>query len=389
MTAYLDNAATTKPKKEVIDAMMPYLTEKWFNPSSLYASALDIKNDIENARCTIAEFIEADKNEIFFTSGGSESNCWAIQGFVNECRSKCKTPVIITSLIEHKSILECVKNLNDTNIHFIGVDKNGFVNIKVLEELLKIESFKRDHEVLVSIQYANNEIGTRQPVSEIAELTHKYNAIFHTDAVQAFGHLPIDVRESDIDMLSASGHKIGTPKGIGFLYKKENIKIKPLIYGSQMDGMRGGTENVPYIIGMAKAVELLNTDELDSFGRFMRVSCKKNYLVNMLIKRFGCKLNGYPLHRLPNNANITFPQNITGEALLYMLDMSGFQISTSSACDSHSIEPSHVLKAIGLSDEEAMRTIRISLSDDITDREINKFIDELDKAIKIIESESE
>ena len=388
---YLDEAATTKPKKEVIEAMLPYFTEMWENPSALYKPAVDIKKKIEEARETVAKFIGAKRNEIFFTSSGSESNCWAIQGFVKECEIEGKYPIIITSVIEHKSILDCVE---DTTALFIDVDDKGFVNVDELEEILKkISTYNKlnniEDKVLVSIQFANNEIGTVQHIKKIADLVHRYNGVFHTDAVQAFGHLPIDVEKFNIDLLSASGHKISTPKGIGFLYKKTGIDIKPIIYGSQMDGMRGGTENVPYIIGMAKAIEICGLD----LYKIKIMNEIRDVVVNLFKSEFNCKLNGDSSNRLPNNINITFPQNVTGEALLYMLDMSNIYISTGSACNSHSIKPSYVLKSIGLSNEEAMKTIRITLPDidNYTVEEyeelIDKFIDEIRKAVKLIEME--
>lgn len=376
-TIYLDNAATTKPKKEVIESMMPYFCNKWHNPSSLYKEGYNVKEDIERARRVVGNFIGANSNEIYFTSGGSESNCWVIQGFINHCKHKNKTAVIITSLIEHKSIMECVKNM-DVNTYYIGVDEKGFVDVESLEKILgSINTETR--EVLVSLQFANNEIGTIQPIKKIAEIVHKYNAVFHTDAVQAMGQIPINVKEFGIDMLSASGHKIGTPKGVGILYKKSNVEIDPLIYGSQMDSMRGGTENVPYIIGMAKAVELYGSNDLKELYN------KRNYFIARLIEEFKCILNGSLSNRLPNNISVTFPQNITGEALLYTLDMCGIEIGVGSACNSHNIEPSYVLKTIGLDDEKAMKTIRITLPNDITYKDINNTIEEIKKSIKLIE----
>lgn len=375
MSIYLDNASTTKPKQEVIDAMMPYFTEEWYNPSALYGRSQKIKKDIENARKTIGDFINADGDEIYFTSGGSESNCFAIQGFVNYCNRKGKTPTIITSVIEHKSILSCVDNMN-ADMHYIGVDNEGHINMKALNNVLNIAS-KEGNTILVSIQYANNEIGTIQYIKEIAELVHKYNALFHTDAVQAFGHVHIDVKKIDVDMLSASGHKIGAPKGIGFLYKKNTVEIDPLIYGTQMDGMRGGTENVPYIIGMSKAVELL-CDDMPSISRY------KNYFMNRLEEEFGCKINGSIISRLPNNISATFPQNITAEALIYLLDMCEIYISSGSACNSRSMNPSYVLKEIGLTDEEATRTIRITMPDDVDETLIENVIYEIKKQIALM-----
>ena len=376
---YLDSAATTKVKPEVIDAMMPYLTEQYYNPSSLYSPAIKIKEDIERTRKLVGNFIGANGEEIYFCSGGSEANCTIIQGFVNRCNRKNKEATVITSTIEHKSIVECVKHMN-ANIYYVDVDRYGFVNLNTLERLL-YDTHNEANEILVSIQFANNEIGTIQDIKKIAELTHKYDGVFHTDAVQAVGQILINVEELGIDALSCSGHKFGAPKGSGFFYKRKGIDIDPLIYGSQMDSMRGGTENVIYIAGLAKAIELCDVSEI----AYKEACDKRDFFIECLNTKFGCKLNGHLINRLPNNINVTFSQNITGESLLYMLDMSGIKISTGSACNSKSIEPSHVLKAIGLSDEDAMKTIRITLSDDIWYKDIHLVVDEIDKAIKLIE----
>lgn len=379
---YLDNAATTKPKQEVLEAMMPYFTDFWHNPSSLYSDSILAKENLEIAKEKVAEFIGAESNEIFFTSSGSEGNNWAVQGFVNYWLAKGILPSVITTTIEHKSLMSCVNDLNNVDLHYIDVDRNGFVDLEQLEIALSCNRvFTFDNATLVSIQFANNEIGVIQPIEKIAKLAHKYGAVFHTDAVQSFGRISIDVNELGIDMMTVSGHKIGAPKGIGFLYKKNNIEIKPLIYGSQMDSMRGGTENIPYIIGIAKAVELCENNSKST----KELCDKRDYFINKLISEFKCTVNGSLENRLPNNINVTFPQNITGESLLYMLDISGVQISTGSACNSKSIEPSYVLKAIGLTNDEAMRTIRISLPDDITYQDIDCVVDEINKAIKIIE----
>lgn len=376
---YLDAAATTKPKQEVVEAMLPYLTEQWFNPSSLYNESAKIKKDIEEARNTIGKFIGANGDEIFITSGGSESNCWAIQGFINRCNRRNKEATIITSVIEHKSIMECAKHMN-VDVHYVDVDKFGFINMRSLE-LLLYNAYNEANEILVSIQFANNEIGTIQDVKKIAELVHKYDGIFHTDAVQAVGQLPINVRELEVDLLSCSGHKLGAPKGIGFLYKKNGIEIDPLIYGSQMDSMRGGTENVPYVIGMAKAIELCDVSD----DKIIEMYKKRDYFIGCLEYKFGCKLNGFS-YRLSNNVNVTFPQNITGEAILYTLDISDIKVGTGSSCNSKEVEPSYVLKAIGLTDDEAMRTIRMTLPDNITYQDIDCVIDEIDKSLKLIET---
>lgn len=376
---YLDSAATTKPKAEVIEAMMPYFTERWYNPSSLYSPATKIKKDIEEARNTIGRFIGAEGKEIFITSSGSEGNCWAVQGFVNRCLRTNKEAAIITSVIEHKSIMECVKHTN-VNVYYVDVDKHGSVDMDMLENLIH-EAYNEANEILVSIQFANNEIGTIQNIARISALVHKYDGVFHTDAVQAVGQIPIDVKELDVDLLTCSGHKLGAPKGVGFLYKRNGIEIDPLIYGSQMDSMRGGTENVPYIIGLAKAIELCDVSEEKVGERYN----KKDYFIEKIENCFDCKIGRYS-NKLPNNISLTFFKNITGESLMYTLDFSAIKISTGSACNSRSIEPSYVLKAIGLSDSEAMKTIRITLSDDITYEDIDKVVDEIYKAIILIEA---
>ena len=377
---YLDNAATTKIKQEVFESMLPYFKEYWHNPSSLYSPATKIKEDIERARKNVGNFIGASGDEIYFCSGGSEANCFAISGFCHLHNLHNTNPTIITSNVEHKSVLECVKNMI-ADIYYVDVDEFGFIDIEMLEDLMQ-NAHNKSNKILVSIQFANNEIGTIQNISNIARLVHKYNGVLHTDAVQAIGQIPINVKELGIDLLSCSGHKLGAPKGIGFLYRRNGVEIAPLIYGSQMDFMRGGSENVPYIIGLSKAIDFCDV----SLVKIDEMCEKRDYFIDLLERKFDCELNGDSYYRLPNNINVTFPQNITGEALLYTLDMSGIKISTGSACNSKSIEPSPTLKAIGLTNEQAMRTIRISLSDDITYEEIDYVIDEIDKSLKLIET---
>lgn len=386
MSYYLDMASTTPVKPEVIDAMMPYLNELYFNPSSLYSDSTYVKIAVDNARKTVADFIGAKPNEIYFTSGGSESNCWAIQGFVNSRLAKQRLPFIITTPIEHKSILECVENQNMTVVHYLNVDENGFIDIDELNDVIGylLSNGADASDILVSIQYANNEIGTVQDIISIADTVHMYGCVFHTDAVQAFAHERHDQMNVDflgIDMMSASAHKIGACKGTGFLYIRDGIEIKPLIYGSQMDGMRGGTENVAGIVGMAKAVELIKND-YDS-ERFL--SMNRDYFINKLIA-IGCKLNGPSDNRLANNINVVLPYGINGETLLYSLDVDDIQIGTGSACNSRSIESSHVLKAIGLSDKDAECSIRITIPDDITMDEIDEVVKSIDSSIKVLKS---
>lgn len=384
---YLDNAATTPVKQEVIEAMIPYLKERWHNPSSLYSDATYTKIAIDNARKTIADFIHAKPSEIYFTSGGSESNCWAIQGFANSRLAKHHVPVVITTNIEHKSIMECVKNLPIAATYFLNVDSSGLVDIDELEDVIKelVESGTDPKDILVSIQYANNEIGTIQEIWVISDVVHKYGCVLHTDAVQAFGQIDVNAQLDGFDMMSASAHKIGGCKGVGILYVQDGIKINQLVYGSQMDGMRGGTENVAGIVGMARAVELARVHDLDSSPKY----AIRDYLVEQL-RKIGCKLNGQVWeHRLPNNINIMLPYNINGETLLYSLDVDDIQISTESACNSRSIEPSHVLKAIGLSDDEASRCIRITIDDDFTKQNADYVVEAIDRSIKILKSINE
>lgn len=384
---YLDNASTTKVKPEVIDAMMPYLEEKWHNPSSLYSDATYAKIAVDDAMNAVADLIGAKLDEIYFTSGGSESNCWAIQGFVNNRLAKHRVPVVITTDIEHKSIIECVKNLSITVTYFLHVDNKGFIDIEELEGVIKeaIDKGAAPKDILISIQFANNEIGTIQDVARIGSLAHLYGCVFHTDAVQAFGHLWINVDTMGIDMLSASAHKIGGPKGTGVLYIRKNVDIHPLIYGSQMDGMRGGTENVAGIVGMAKAVKLLGNYLSDNEW----TSDVRDDFIDML-ENIGCRLNGpRGKNRLPNNINVILPYNINGETLLYSLDVDDIQIGTGSACNSRSIEPSHVLKAIGLTDDEASKCIRITIDSDFADYDTDYVVEAIEKSLKVLNSINE
>lgn len=388
---YLDNAATTKPKQEVIDAIMPYLTEKWYNPSALYINAKAVKDDIEKARKNIAKFIGAGSDEIYFTSGATESNNWVIRGFKDYCTMYGITPIIMTSNIEHKSIESTVNAMIDlygsNGIYIIPVDESGFIDVDYLEsKLQQVQSPYKKYQILVSIQYANSEIGTIQHIEEISQLVHKYGGIFHTDATQAFGHIYIDVKNEGIDLLSASAQKCGGLKGTGILYKSKKCNlIAPLIYGSQENGERGGTENVIGIIAMSKAVDCC----FDNLNRMSDIINIQTYFIHKLFDKFNVKINGHYietgiLYRLPNNINVTFPQNITGEALIYMLDIDGVMIASGSACNSNTNKPSKVLQAIGLTNDEILRTVRITISDDITKEQIDTIIDKIDRAIKIL-----
>lgn len=378
---YLDAAATAKRSendKIIIETMTNAMKELWQNPSSLYANR--VKNEIDKCRSNIAKFINAKPEEIYFTSGASESNNWAIHGWVDEQLAESHVVInVITTKIEHKSIIEAIHNPSlGAFTRFCKVDESGMVDCCHLRKLL--EPYK-GKPILMSVGLANNEIGTIQSLKEIADIVHSYGGTLHTDATQAFGHTPIDVDELDVDMMSVSGHKISpTLRGVGFLYKRNRVNIQPLIYGVQEKNLRGGTENTFGIVGLSKAMELCGI----STPKIQELCEKRDYFIGCLESKFGCTLNG-SRERLPNNINVTFPQNITGESLLYTLETSGIYIGTGSACNSKEIKPSHVLKAIGLSDEQAMKTVRFSLPDDITYEEIDRVVDEIGKAIAIIE----
>ena len=382
---YLDSAATAKPRKEVLEAAMPYLTNSFYNPSAIYSGGTKVKNAIEDSRKTIAKFINSDPDEIFFDSGSSESNCWAIQGYVLAGMMDISTTSIVTTKIEHKSIMECVDAMerlgNSTyycDVTYLDVDKDGFVSMEQLESVFK-DSEEPYYDILVSIQLANNECGTIQDIKAISNIVHKYGGVLHVDATQAFGQIPIDVKAMGIDMLSASAHKIGGVKGVGLLYKKKNLEIQPIIYGSQNAGLRGGTENVAGIVGFAKAVELASKEIEDKLA----LSVKRDYFISELTRN-GCKLNGASVHRLPNNINVQLPEWVGSEELLYMLDLDDIQCSAGSACNSHSKKPSYVLKALGLTDEEAARSVRFTISSDITYEDIDYVVEEVVKAMKIM-----
>lgn len=384
---YLDSAATAKPRKEVLEAAMPYLTNSFYNPSAIYSGGTKVKNAIEDSRKTIADFINADADEIYFTSGSSESNCWAIQGYLLAGVMDISTTSIVTTKIEHKSIMECVDAMeqfgNSTyycDVTYLDVDKDGFVNMEQLESVFKDREEPDYYDIFVSIQLANNECGTIQDIKAISNIVHKYGGVLHVDATQAFGQIPIDVKAMGIDMLSASAHKLeGGFKGVGLLYKKKDIEIQPIIYGSQNAGLRGGTENVAGIVGFAKAVELASKEMEDKLA----LSVKRDYFISELTRN-GCKLNGASVHRLPNNINVQLPEGVGSEELLYMLDLDDIQCSAGSACNSHSKKPSYVLKALGLTDEQAARSIRFTISSDITYEDIDYVVEEVVKAMKIM-----
>ena len=360
---YLDNAATTKTAPEVVQAMLPYFTENYGNPSSIYSLGTESKKAISQVRETIAGTLGAANNEIYFTAGGSEADNWALKAVAEAYASKGKH--IITSKIEHHAVLHTCEYLekNGCEITYVNVDENGIVKLDELEKAIRPDT------ILISIMYANNEIGTIQPIKEIGEIARKHNVLFHTDAVQAYGQLPINVDECSIDMLSASGHKLNGPKGIGFLYIRKGIKIRSFIHGGQQErGRRAGTENVPGIVGLGAAVER-------AFSMMEEKTVKERELQDYLIGRIEseipyCRLNGDREKRLPNNVNFSF-RFVEGESLLIMLDMKGICASSGSACTSGSLDPCHVLLAIGLPHEIAHGSLRMSLNEENTKEELD------------------
>lgn len=363
---YLDNAATTATRPEVLEAMLPYFTERFGNPSSVYEFASQNKTSIDDARETIAKALHANKEEIYFTGGGSESDNWAVKGTVEAYKAKGNH--IITSKIEHHAILHTCEYLekNGCEVTYLDVDENGIVKLEELKKAI------RPTTILISIMFANNEIGTIQPIKEIGEIAKEHNILFHTDAVQAFGQIDIDVDEYHIDMLSASGHKLNGPKGIGFLYIRKGLKLRSFIHGgAQERHRRAGTENVPAIVGFGKAVEIaMNTME----ERQKKEIAMRDYLIDHILAEVPyVRLNGDRKRRLPNNVNFSF-QFVEGESLLIMLDMQNICASSGSACTSGSLDPSHVLLAIGLPHEIAHGSLRLTLNEDITEDEIKYVI---------------
>lgn len=370
---YMDNAATTPVKIEVLNEMIPYFTEKFGNPSSVYSLGNISKRAVEDSREKIANVINADKKEIFFTGGGSEADNWAIKGIAYS--NKNKGNHIITTKIEHHAILHTCDYLgkNGFDITYLDVDEFGLIDLEQLENAIT------DKTILISIIYANNEIGTIQPIKEIGKIAKANNIYFHTDAVQAIGHIKIDVKELNIDLLSMSAHKFYGPKGIGALYIRRGVKIDPLISGGgQERNKRAGTENVPSIVGMAKAIELAYENLEDHNERLIKLRDQLIKKIQANIKYV--RLNGHPTKRLPGNVNMCF-QFIEGESLLLSLDMEGIAGSSGSACTSGSLDPSHVLLSIGLPHEIAHGSLRLSLGDFNNEEELDYVVEKLVKIV--------
>lgn len=377
---YLDNAATTKTAPEVVEAMLPYFTEYYGNPSSVYDFAVHSKEAVTKAREQIAGVLKAKSEEIYFTAGGSESDNWALKAAFEAYKAKGNH--IITTKIEHHAILHTCEYLEKrgAKITYLDVDENGIVCLEELEKAITPET------ILISIMFANNEIGSVQPVKEIGMIAREHGILFHTDAVQAFGQLPIDVDECNIDMLSSSAHKINGPKGIGFLYIRKGVKIRSFVHGgAQERKRRAGTENVPGIVGYGAAAErAVNTME----ERTAKEIQLRDYLISRLTSEIPyVKLNGDPVKRLPNNVNISF-QFIEGESLLLMLDSYGICGSSGSACTSGSLDPSHVLLAIGLPHEIAHGSLRLTLSEETTKEDLDYTVEKLKEIVQSLRNMS-
>lgn len=366
---YFDNAATTRVRPEVVNVMSEYFSESYGNPSSIYKIAQENKTAVEKGREQVAKAINAEKNEIYFTAGGSEADNWAIKG-IAECYSD-KGKHIITLSIEHHAVLHTCQYLESKGfeVTYLPVNEFGLVEIKELKKAI------RDDTILISVMFANNEIGSVQPIKEIGSLAREKGIIFHTDAVQAVGHIPIDVKDMNIDLLSMSAHKFYGPKGIGALYIRKGIKIKPLIHGgAQERNRRAGTENVPGIIGMGLALELITSELSEEENRLIYLRDK---LIDGILNNIPySRLNGDRENRLPGNVNISF-EFIEGESILLMLDMKGICASSGSACTSGSLDPSHVLLSIGLPHEKAHGSLRLTLGMFNTEDEVDYIIKEL------------
>ena len=371
---YLDNAATTKTAPEVVDAMLPYFSEYYGNASTIYSLGAESKKAMDHARQTIADSLGAKPEEIYFTAGGSESDNWALKATAEAYASKGKH--IITTKIEHHAILHTCEYLEKRGfeITYLNVDRDGLISLDELKAAIRPDT------ILISVMFANNEIGTIEPIAEIGEIAKEHGVLFHTDAVQAYAQVPINVDEMHIDMLSASGHKLHGPKGIGFLYIRKGVKIRSFVHGgAQERSRRAGTENIPGIVGLGAAVERAMRI-MDTKTR--KESELRDYLIGRLENEIPhCWLNGHRTKRLPNNINFSF-LFIEGESMLIMLDMKGICASSGSACTSGSLDPSHVLLAIGLKHEEAHGSLRLTLSEESTKEEMDIVAEEVKKIVQ-------
>ena len=366
---YFDNAATTPVREEVLQAILPYFREYYGNASSVYGIAKESKKALEKARAQVAAAIGAKPEEVYFTAGGSESDNLALRGIAEAYQKKGNH--IITTKIEHHAILHTAEYLekHGVEVTYLNVDEFGRISLEELEKAIRPET------ILISIMFANNEIGTIQPIAEIGAIAKKHGILFHTDAVQALGHVPIDVEKMNIDLLSMSGHKLGAPKGIGAIYIRKGVAVTPLIFGgAQESKRRAGTENIPGIVGMGMAAELA-VKEMEEMTE--KLTEMRDKLIRGILEQIPhSRLNGHPTERLPGNCNISF-EFIEGESLLLLLDALGIAASSGSACTSGSLDPSHVLMAIGLPHEVAHGSLRLTMDRDNTEEEIDFILEKL------------
>lgn len=366
---YFDNAATTPVREEVLQEILPYFREYYGNASSIYSIAKESKKALETARAKVAAAIGATPDEIYFTAGGSESDNMALRGVVNASKKEKKH--IITTKIEHHAILHTAEFLETkgVDVTYLNVDEFGKISLEELENAIRPET------VLISVMFANNEIGTIQPIAEIGEIAKKHGVLFHTDAVQAVGHVPIDVEKLQVDLLSMSGHKLGAPKGIGAIYIRKGTRISPLIFGgAQEKKLRAGTENIAGIVGLGKAAELA-VAEMEKTTK--KLTALRDKLIHGILESIpDSRLNGHPTDRLPGNCNISFSY-IEGESLLLLLDALGIAASSGSACTSGSLDPSHVLMAIGLPHEIAHGSLRLTIDRENTEEQVDFILEKL------------
>lgn len=376
---YMDHAATTYAAPEVVEAMLPYFSEKFGNPSSVYGIGQENKAAVEEARAKVAAAINAEPNEIYFTAGGTESDNWALKGvaFANIRKGKH----IITTAVEHHAILHAAEWLQSQGfeVTYLPVDQYGMVSPADVEKAIRPDT------ILISVMYANNEVGTIQPIAEIGAIARAHGIYFHTDAVQAVGHVPIDVKAEHIDMLSLSGHKFYGPKGIGVLYIRRGVRIQNLLHGGAQESRhRAGTENVAGIVGLGAAIERAVAAMPEESAR---LTAMRDHMIRELLKIPASHLNGHPTQRLPNNVNITF-EYIEGEGILLLLNMFGICASTGSACNSASLEPSHVLTAMGVPHEIAHGSVRLTLGERNTEEDVSYVLEKLPEVVRKLRSMS-
>ena len=376
---YMDHAATTYAAPEVVEAMLPYFSEKFGNPSSVYGIGQENKAAVEEARAKVAAAINAEPNEIYFTAGGTESDNWVLKGvaFANIRKGKH----IITTAVEHHAVLHAAEWLQSQGfeVTYLPVDQYGMVSPADVEKAIRPDT------ILISVMYANNEVGTIQPIAEIGAIARAHGIYFHTDAVQAVGHVPIDVKAEHIDMLSLSGHKFYGPKGIGVLYIRRGVRIQNLLHGGAQESRhRAGTENVAGIVGLGAAIERAVVAMPEESAR---LTAMRDHMIRELLKIPASHLNGHPTQRLPNNVNITF-EYIEGEGILLLLNMSGICASTGSACNSASLEPSHVLTAMGVPHEIAHGSVRLTLGERNTEEDVSYVLEKLPEVVRKLRSMS-